>query len=150
MQEWDPKVVESEQKCYSRSTTCILWEIFEGLNDWNIVQLLPGKHNDDEEIQTIHRIVLDAKIKLLCVQEEKMGHLEHKIETWMGINYLVKWRSQTYRLKAYELTEYNPPIHLPKEELVANAIYFNQVVPWHNAGRHQQLFLPLLASNAIQ
>jgi hypothetical protein len=26
-----------------------------------------------EEIQTIHRIGLDAKIKLLCVQEEKNG-----------------------------------------------------------------------------
>jgi hypothetical protein len=40
-----------------------LWEIFEGLNDWNIVQLLPGKDNDDEEIQTIHKKVLDAKVE---------------------------------------------------------------------------------------
>jgi hypothetical protein len=115
------------------------WDIFEGLvNDWNIVQLVPGKDNDNKEIQSIHRIVLDAKIELLCVQEEKIGAFRTEDPEWDGY-ILVKWMSQAYRLKeAHKLTEYNPPILVPKGELVANGGYFNQV-PW--APRtHQQIF----------
>jgi hypothetical protein len=63
---WDSNVEASEQRRYLSSTACALWDIFEGLNDWHIVQLVPGKDNDGEEIQTIHRIVLDAKVKSLC------------------------------------------------------------------------------------
>jgi hypothetical protein len=58
-----------------------LWEIFEGLNDWNIVQLLPGKDNDDEEIQTIHKIVLDAKFNPCVWKKEKLVHFKQKIPT---------------------------------------------------------------------
>jgi hypothetical protein len=41
MKEWTPNVEASEQNRYASSTPCSLWGIFEGLNDWNIVQLLP-------------------------------------------------------------------------------------------------------------
>ena len=127
MQDWDPNVEAEEQNRYVRSTTCLLWGIFEGLNVWNIVQLLPGKDNDDEEIQTIHRIVLDAKIESLCVEEDKIGAFQTEDPDSDGY-YLVKWTSKPYRLKeARELTEYSPPILVAKGELVADAVYFNQV-----------------------
>ena len=116
-----------KQKRYLSSTTCSLWPIFEGLNDWNIVQLLPGKDNDDEDIQTIHRIVLDAKTESLCVQEEKVGAFRTEDPDAEGY-YLVKWTSVPYRLEeSRELTEYHPPLFVPKGELVADAVYFNQV-----------------------
>jgi hypothetical protein len=88
---------------------------------------LPGKDNNDKEIQAIHRIVLDSKIKLRCVQEEKNGAFRTEDPDSDGY-YLVKWTSKPYRLKeARKLTEYNPPILVPKGELVAHAVYFNQV-----------------------
>ena len=127
MKEWDPNVEASEQNRYSSSTTCILWDIFEGLNDWNIVQLLPGKDNDDEEIQTIHKIVLDAKVESLCVQEDNVGAFLTEDPDSDGY-YLVRWTSTPYRLEeARNLTEYDPPILVPKGGLVADAVYFNQV-----------------------
>ena len=67
---------QNKSDTQASSITCLLWGIFEGLNDWNIVQLLPGKDNNDGEIQTIHRIVLDAKIESLCVEEDKIGALQ--------------------------------------------------------------------------
>jgi hypothetical protein len=127
MQEWDPNVEASDQNRYSSSTTCILWDIFEGLNDWNIVQLVPGKDNDDEEILTIHKIVLDAKVESLCVQEDNVGAFLTEDPESDGY-YLVRWTSTPYRLEeARELTEYDPPILVPKGGLVADAVYFNQV-----------------------
>jgi hypothetical protein len=125
--DWDPNVEASEQRRYSSSTACVLWDIFEGLNDWHIVQLVPGKDNDDEEIQTIHRIVLDAKVESLCVQEETVGAFRTEDPDSDGY-YLVKWTSTPYRLEEVrKLTEYDPPILVPKGELVADALYFNQV-----------------------
>jgi hypothetical protein len=146
MQEWDPNVEAKEQDRYSSCTTCILWEIFEGLNDWNIVQLLPGKDNDDEEIQTIHKMVLDAKVESLRVEEGKIGAFQTEDPDSDGY-YLVKWTSTPYRLEeAHELTEYNPPIIVPKGGLVADAVYFNHV-PRAQPGTCQQVFVPQYASN---
>jgi hypothetical protein len=126
-QDWDPNVEAAEQKRYASSTTCILWEIFEGLNDWNIVQLLPGNDNDEEEIQTIHQIVLDAKADSLCVEENSVGAFRTEDPHADGY-YLVRWASQPYRLEeSRELTEYLPPVFVPKGELVADAVYFNLV-----------------------
>ena len=126
-QDWEPNVDATEQKRYASSTTCILWDIFEGLNDWNIVQLVPGFDNDEEEIQTIHRIVLDARIESLNVEEQNVGAFQTEDPDSDGY-YLVKWTSQPYRLEENrELTEYNPPILVPKGELVADAVYFNPV-----------------------
>jgi hypothetical protein len=127
MQDWDPNVEAEEQNRYVSSTKCLLWGIFEGLNDWNIVQLLPEKDNDDKEIQTIHRIVLDAKIKSLCVEEDKIGAFQTDDPDSDGY-YLVKWTTKPYRLKeACKLTEYSPSIIVAKGKLVADVVYFNQV-----------------------
>jgi hypothetical protein len=126
-QEWDPNVEASLQRRYASSVTCILWEIFEGLNDWNIVQLLPGNDNDEEEIQTIHRIVLDAKAESLCVEVDNVGAFRTEDPDADGY-YLVKWSSQPYRLEeSRELTEYHPPLFVPQGELVADAVYLNLV-----------------------
>jgi hypothetical protein len=75
-----------------------LWEIFEGLNDWNIVQLTPGTDNDEDEIQTIHRIVLDAKIDSLGVEEKNVGAFQTEDPDTYGY-YLVKWTSRPYHLE---------------------------------------------------
>jgi hypothetical protein len=63
MQPWEPNVEASKQSHYSSSTTCDLWGIFEGRNDWNIVQLVPPHDNDEKEIEIFHRIVLDAEVE---------------------------------------------------------------------------------------
>jgi hypothetical protein len=126
-QEWDPNVEVSLQRRYASSTACILWEIFEGLNDWNIVQLLPGNDNDKEEIQTIHRIVLDTKAKSLCVEVDNVGAFCTEDPDADGY-YLVKWSSQPYWLEeSLELMEYHPPLFVPHGELVADAVYLNLV-----------------------
>jgi hypothetical protein len=107
---------------------CLLWGIFEGLNDWNIVQLLPGKDNDDGEIQTIHQMVLEAKIESLCVEEDMIGAFQTEDPDSDGY-YLVKWASKPYCLReARELTKYSPPILVAKGELVPEAVYFNQLL----------------------
>jgi hypothetical protein len=127
MQAWEPNVEASHQARYSSSTTCDLWEIFEGLNDWNIVQLVPREDNDEDEMEIIHRIVLDAKVDLLCVREGENGAFRTEDPDADGY-YLVKWTSTPYKLpEARELREYNPPILVPKGELVADAVYFSKV-----------------------
>jgi hypothetical protein len=127
MQEWEPNVEASKQSRYASSTTCDLWEIFEGLNDWNIVQLMPRDDNDEDEIEIIHRIVLDAKVESLSVLAGKNGAFRTEDPDSDGY-YLVKWSSAPYELQeARELTEYDPPILVSKGELVADAAYFEKV-----------------------
>ena len=126
-QEWEPNIEASKQSRYSSSTTCDLWDIFEGLNDWSIVQLVAREDNDEDEIEIIHRIVLDAKVDSLCVQEGKVGSFRTEDPDSDGY-YLVAWSSVPYKLQEVRvLNEYTPPITVPKGELVADAIYFDKV-----------------------
>jgi hypothetical protein len=104
-----------------------LWGIFEGLNDWNIVQLVPQHDNDEEEMKIIHRIVLDAKVRSLRVLDGEIGAFRTEDPDSDGY-YLVKWSSAPWELQeAIELTKYDPPILVPKEELVVDAEYFSKV-----------------------
>ena len=104
------------------------WDIFEDLNDWNIVQL-------------------DAKVESLCALEGKVGAFWTEDPDFDGCH-LVEWSSAPQELQeARELTEHNPPILVPKGELVADATCFNKVprAPrWHTQRQQCQL---LRASN---
>jgi hypothetical protein len=97
-QVWDPNVEVLKQKCYKSSTICILWEIFEGLNNWNIVQLIPGSNNDEDKSQTMHQIVLDAKFESLGVEEKNVGAFQTE-DPDTDNYYLGKWTSRLYHLE---------------------------------------------------
>jgi hypothetical protein len=64
------------------------WDVFEGLSDWSIVQLMPREDNDDDKTEVVHRIVLDAKVESLRALEGKLEHSEQKIQTRMGVTLL--------------------------------------------------------------
>jgi hypothetical protein len=55
MQAWEPNVealVEAlKHSRYSISTRCDLWEIFENLNNWNIIHLMPWDDNNEDKVK---------------------------------------------------------------------------------------------------
>jgi hypothetical protein len=126
---YDEKVEASKQSRCASSTTCDLWEIFEGLNDWNIVQLMPRDDNDEDKIEIIHRIVLDANVESLSVLAAKNGAVRTEDPDSDGCH-LVKWSSAPCELQeARELTKCDPPILVSKGELAADAAYLEKA-PW--------------------
>jgi hypothetical protein len=52
-------LLPKEQPSYKSSPDCIFWEVFEPLlNDWHLIELLPGKDNDSDGIQEVHKLVV--------------------------------------------------------------------------------------------
>jgi hypothetical protein len=119
------KGIETKPLC-SSSTTCNLWEIFEGLNDWNIVELAPQEDDYEDEIEIVHRTVLDTKVESLCVLEGKVGAFRTEDSLSDGCC-LVQWSSAPCKLEeARRLTEHDPPILVPNRELVVDAMCFEK------------------------
>ena len=56
---WESGVAPHEQPRYKQNTDCIRWNIFNGLNDWEIIKVRPGDPDDTELIES-YDIVLEA------------------------------------------------------------------------------------------
>jgi hypothetical protein len=113
-----------------------LWPIFQGLNDWHLVQLIrvPSKIAALETLA--QEELFEAQVTILNgIAEEmaegievgKIGAFSTEDEETSGY-YLVEWKSEAYTLQEDTvLTEFDPPLKLEAGELVADATYLNMV-----------------------
>jgi hypothetical protein len=73
-----------------------LWPVFNGHNDWEIVEIRPGVDTPDEEMEDVYATVLESIADVMA----------------------------SYRIEGDQmLTEYDPPIHVKNGELVCEGEY---------------------------
>jgi hypothetical protein len=123
---WIPAISRKDQPRYKQNKQCKLWPVFEGHNDWEIVQIRPGDDSAEEELEEVYATVLESIADVIAseIEEEKIG----AVSTVDDKYYLLKWTSLPYRMEGdHFLTEYDPPIHVKDGELVCNGIYLEEV-----------------------
>jgi hypothetical protein len=126
---WQPGVQANQQPRYVSSTTCHLWPIFEGLNDWIIITLEPTASTSREEIEETWAVALEGIATRMAEKVEvgMFGTFQTDDPDADGY-YLVEWTSVPYTVQDnVELTEYDPPIQIEKGELVCDGKYWNKV-----------------------
>ena len=99
------------------------------MNDWHLVDLVPGKGNDPAEIEQAQTIVLES-IAERYSEEVQVGNFGAFMTSDMEADgyYVVQWTSDPYTLQADSiLDEYDPPLLMRKGELVCDAKYFKKV-----------------------
>jgi hypothetical protein len=107
---WQPGVPPEEQDRYLSSLTCSMSPIFEGLNNWQIVQLVKTKDTTCEDMEDAQRLVLDGVATRFSesVREDGFGAFITDDPDSDGY-YVVQWMGDPYTLQEdTELTEYNP------------------------------------------
>jgi hypothetical protein len=118
-----------EQDRYARNENCAYWPLFEGLNDWTQISLVPKAGIDEEELNDARGIVLDGIAEMISetIEVGESGAFMTDDTTTDGY-YLVEWAGEPYTLQEETvLNEYEPPIILPEGELVCEAKYWSQV-----------------------
>jgi hypothetical protein len=90
---WVDNLQPENQPCYKTSPGCIFWEIFElALNDRHLVELVPGKDNDSDDIEEIHKLVVKFWVEIVeeQIKDGQYGTFSPKDPDANGY-YLVKW-----------------------------------------------------------
>ena len=127
--EWRPMIPTEEQERYLQNPNCDLWPMLEGLNDWSIVTLKPGRDPEEEEELKMNQMVLDKLSEYMLNDINNGGYGAFQVEDpdYDGF-YLVQWTEKPYQLQApLRLTEYKPAQILPTGELVAKGKYLTKV-----------------------
>ena len=56
---WNTKKDKYEQSRYKENKKFMYWNVFEGLNNWQILDCLMTKKSDEQEIDEVHEMILD-------------------------------------------------------------------------------------------
>lgn len=130
MQEpWETGIVPCDQPRYKQNRMCRLFPIFDGLNDWVIVDLVKTKRTDNDQVEAAQDVVLDsiARDHQVNISADNIGAFHTDDPDTEGY-YLVRWIGEPYNIEQdTELTDFDPPMILQSGELVCDAIYFNTV-----------------------
>jgi hypothetical protein len=70
---WLPGVTPEEQPRYSRNSRCILFQIFDGLNDWQIISLSPNVNSNNDEVDEAQAYALKG-IETITSEQVEMGN----------------------------------------------------------------------------
>jgi hypothetical protein len=119
---WTPTKAPKEQPRYKQNKECEMWSVFEGHNDWEIVEIRPGENTAEEEMEEVYATVLESIADVIASEifENKIG----AVSTVDNDYYLVKWTCLPYRMDGDQLlTEYDPPIHVKDGEQVCEGVY---------------------------
>ena len=126
---WNKDGGES-QKRYSTNKQCLNLNIFEGLNNSNIITLVTQtKKNiekDCEGFKTVLRGV-ETRIseKILITMYESMRTDDESTDGY----YILQWRSESYTLQEdKEMEGYTPTIAAYTGEIVYDAVFLNHVL----------------------
>jgi hypothetical protein len=61
---WVDNLPPKEQPNYKSSPDCVFWGIFElALNDWQLIELVPGKENDSDDNIEVHKLVIKSWVE---------------------------------------------------------------------------------------
>jgi hypothetical protein len=117
-----------DQPC---SVNCHRWPTCEGLNDWTVASLVPGKkgEGEDDVIFEAQNLFLDAMAQQAQsdIVVGGVGAFATEDPDVDGY-YLVKWVEEPRTLhEDLSLDEFEPPIVLKRGEGVVRAKYYNKV-----------------------
>jgi hypothetical protein len=124
---WVPGTPPNQQPRYEQSKQCELWPVFEGHNDWEIVEIKPGENTGDDTMEDVYATVLESIADVMAseIEQGKIGAVSTVDETY----YLLQWTSLPYRIEGDQfLTEYDPPIHVKDGELVCEGKYLEELL----------------------
>jgi hypothetical protein len=119
---WIPTKPSKEQPRYKQNKECEMWAVFEGHNDWEIVEIRPGDNTANEDMEEVYATVLESIADVMAseIEENKIGAVSTVDEKY----YLIKWTNLPYRMEGDRfLTEYDPPIHVKDGEQVCEGLY---------------------------
>jgi hypothetical protein len=122
---WLPRVNMYEQPRYVANNRCILWQSYEGANDWKIFQLEPVNEEEETGARDSIRCVLntlEARMSL-AIREGEVGAVRTIDEAAMGY-YIVKWLSELYAL---QVDAEGISGIVTAEAMVVDGLYFNRV-----------------------
>jgi hypothetical protein len=95
---WKTNVPAKEQERYAVNESCENWPIFEGLNNWEVVNILPGgETNDEEEMEGIFTTILEniADVMARDIGEGGIGAIGTDDPCQY---YLLQWTGLPFRL----------------------------------------------------
>jgi hypothetical protein len=126
---WSHGIPATTQPRYAPRPDCDWAPIFQGLNDWLIVDLVPTAKSDEEEIELAYTTVLKgiATIMSESIKIGEYGAFNTDDEAADGY-YLVRWASDPYSLQEdVFLDDYDPPLQIVRGELVCDAFYCSKI-----------------------
>jgi hypothetical protein len=130
-----------DQPRYQSSANCHWWwPIFEGLNDWTVALLVPGKKDKDKD-----DVIFEAQTLFLDAMAQQaqsdigvggVGAFATEDPDADGY-YLVEWVDEPRTLdEDLSLDKFEPPIVLKRGERVVRAKYYNKVPRATRPGRY--------------
>lgn len=116
---WMPNVPAKEQERYGVNESCENWPIFEGLNNWETVDILPGGDMNDDEMEILFSTVLEniADVMARDIGEGGIGAIGTDDLCQF---YLLEWTGMPYR-QPEEVVKNGE--HFKKNEHVCSARY---------------------------
>jgi hypothetical protein len=93
--EWKSGVPAKEQERYAENRGCEKWEIFKGLNNWEIINILPGGETNDEDMEGVFSTVLGniAEVMAADISVRGIGAIgtddscKYYLLEWLGLPY---------------------------------------------------------------
>lgn len=119
-----------DERYIGTCTECKYYPVFLGTNDWKTIELQPKDGCPEKELEEAKTIVLDAMTESTAREIEigQIGAFSTEDPTYEGF-YLVEWLSEPFEAQEDDfLSEYDPPMFVPKGEYLAKAKYLD-IVP---------------------
>jgi SHS2 domain-containing protein len=101
--------------------------MFEGHNDWEVVEIRAGENTGDDQMEDVYATVLES-ITDVMASEIEQGRIG-AVSTVDDKYYLLQWTSLPYCIEDDQfLTKYDPPIHVKDGELVCEGQYLGELM----------------------
>ena len=128
---WVPnKVFETQPRYKGGNTQCVYWPIFQGLNDWVLIDIVDKQTGDNLNENAIveNALVCNTMHVANEVAVDGYGALATNDNNVKVGYYIIKWTSTPYPLQTdTKVNTFNPPLVLKAGEMVCNAVYLNAV-----------------------
>jgi hypothetical protein len=72
---WIRNVPDIQQEQYAENRSCEKWPIFEGINNWEIIEILPGSMTNDEEMEGLFCNILENVAEVVGQQSSARAEL---------------------------------------------------------------------------
>ena len=94
---WQPKCSAVEQKRYAQNKDCVYWSVFNGENDWLIVDLTPTAKTDMDNVQEACYEVIEGLCRQMkdTISIGQIGAVATDDTSTPGY-YLVEWTSDVF------------------------------------------------------
>jgi hypothetical protein len=125
--QWLPGESAEEQPRYSRNSRCILFQIFDGLNDWQIIDLSPIANSNDNELDEAQVYALKGIETINSEQVEMGNHGAFSTDDPSADGYyIVQWTGDPYTLQD-DLPLESSTDCIPAGEIVCDARYYCKI-----------------------